>query len=426
MVSPKAQKLLIGFLPILLALPACKKSVVDSDGVVASTPAAEAQVITNTTTTTETVVVDNSPKTWTSAHLAQALKTASQRMNNKLLPSQLTVPVYNQTLLDLPDHTAENKAEYDRLVDQIFSTPEDLEPTIRTYFSEQFAVTGEPVNLAAYIFKNDLPIDDLWTVSYSVDGNGNVLSDPTQFDPNGAPAQARAGVFTLREFLVKYLDTPFMFKVLREAFRLTLCKNYPGNIPGTKKFDVYMVARKYGPESDDENIICRTCHSELNPKRYAFRFFSAEDGTKGDWDETKTKGNNFWGMEPIQFLEEDVQEPLASGQPIPEAQAIEHFEFLEGQGVVDKPVDLINQYLNLPEYNECMTRRLLTIAMEYEKGVQAMNPAPLPYSYKNTPGEERFLNTMIDAFKNSGKRPVSFWKEFFKSHYFVNSVPNQE
>ncbi|MCC7460345.1 MAG: hypothetical protein IT286_03485 [Proteobacteria bacterium] len=147
-----------------------------------------------------------------------------------------------------------------------------------------------PANLFAYVVLTGKKIDEFLLADYAISDAGNVV---TQTYTGGPPTSAQAGYITMEEYAKKYMDTRFMFKMIREILGTNLITKAPFNNVNIFRWEPSQMNPKYVSQ-ENNTTVCLACHSYMNPLRGAFHKYN---GAYNTYNAGTAQGTNQYGQE---------------------------------------------------------------------------------------------------------------------------------
>ncbi|MCB0271383.1 MAG: hypothetical protein KDD46_00055 [Bdellovibrionales bacterium] len=273
-----------------------------------------------------------------------------------------------------------------------------------------------PANLGAYVFINNLAIDEFLTADYAIDDNQNVVS---QTYAGGPPTSDQAGYITMEAYTQKYMNTRFMMKMIREIFGLNLNAKAPFAGVTMYRWDENTINPKYTEQPDNETR-CIACHAAMNPARGAFHRYM---GAYNTYTTSPTQSTNQYGQEDDSGGGSFVLEPLSGGSALSVSQAAQYYKIEEDGIELHTPKDLANALIVHPNFSKAWTERFLTIMLNIDEGSPGQGNV-VPNHFSSNEAEELFLEHWAEVFESVGRKPNAFFKAFLKSKTYLVTGAN--
>lgn len=267
-----------------------------------------------------------------------------------------------------------------------------------------------PANLFAYVVLTGKKIDEFLLADYAINDAGNVV---TQTYAGGPPTSVQAGYITMEEYAKKYIDTRFMFKIIREILGTNLISKAPFNNVKLFSWTAEQMNPKYVTQ-ENNTTVCLACHSYLNPLRAAFHKYN---GAYNTYNAGTVQGDNQYGQE------DSVGNPLeprneSNGNILTPAQAAPIYKLTEDGGPIASPKDFAEEIIQHEKFPYAWTVRLLTILLNIDEGTPgAGNIVPNPFS--SNEAQENFAEEWTTKFKDLDRKPKEFIRAFLKSNAYL-------
>ncbi len=267
-----------------------------------------------------------------------------------------------------------------------------------------------PANLFAYVVLTGKKIDEFLLADYAINDAGSVV---TQTYAGGPPTSAQAGYITMEEYSKKYIDTRFMFKIIREVLGTNLISKAPFNNVKLYSWTAEQMNPKYVTQ-ENNTTVCLACHSYLNPLRGAFHKYN---GAYNTYNAGTVQGTNQYGQE------DSLGNPLEprninNGSILTPAQAAPLYKLTESGGPIASPKDLAEEIIQHEKFAYAWTVRLLTILLNIDEGIPgAGNVVPNPFAFNEA--QENFAEEWTTKFKDFDRKPKEFIRAFLKSNAYL-------
>jgi hypothetical protein len=272
-----------------------------------------------------------------------------------------------------------------------------------------------PANLFAYVFLTGEKIDEFLLADYAISDAGNVVS---QTYGGGPPTNVQAGYITMEEYAKKYIDTRFMFKIIREVLGTNLITKAPFNNVELYSWTPEQMNPKYVSQ-ENNTTVCLACHSYMNPLRAAFHKYN---GAYNTYNAGTVQGANQYGQEDTTG---NPLEPRANNVPLSPAQGAALYKLTENGSPIASPKDLAQEIIKHEKFGYAWTVRLLTIMLNTDEGAPgAGNVVPNPFSANEA--QQKFAEEWTTKFMDLDRKPKDFFKAFLKSNAYLVTGFNPE
>lgn len=360
----------------------------------------------------ESIYANPEKLSFTKEHRAYMLRQTYLNLAYTFPPQEDT-----DAILNAEDEEASQEA-YENAIDVMMDSTL-LRERFLDYFLKMFDVgdkyTGAeveryPANLGAFVFLSNNPISELLLADYAINDEG---ANVPQTYAGGPPQDHQAGYITMEAFAQKYMNTPFMFKMVREVLGLNLRMKAPFPNANLFRWSIDQLNPRY-TVLEGNDVVCHACHSGLNPIRFAFKNYQ---GAYNTYDVSTTQSNNQYGQEDPSGGS-DVLEPRSGGVAIAPPQALDLHILIEGGTPVRTPRDLALAVIDHPDFASTWTQRILTILLNIFEGTPGQN-LELPDHFSGTTGKEKFIEKWTEKFEEFDQRPKTFMRYFLKSPTYL-------
>ena len=265
-----------------------------------------------------------------------------------------------------------------------------------------------PENLWSRVVLSGEPISEFFLAEYGVDDDGN---EATNAYIDSLPNNVRAGYATHEVWVDAYVNQ-FKFKLIREQIGFGLCLTYPITKAGFYNWTDDQLNTTY---EESGGIACRSCHTGLNPKRFAWHLFTSN----GTYNAGITQGNNQYQMEAGDGGGATLEPRDANDDPVPTVTAeAEMYKMTPDGPILSTPRILAQEIVANENFAPCMVERFLSVFLNIDEGHPGQNYVA-PQNFAENEAQVQFLADMTTKFIELNQVPKDFFKYFLKSKSYM-------